>query len=37
MQWSRSKIVSAGCTTVQILNEVLNQGQMTIPKIKDEQ
>ena len=37
MQWSIFQPVSAGCTTFQILNEVLNQGQMTIPKIKDEQ
>ena len=37
MQWSISQSVSADCTTFQILNEVLNQGQMTIPKIKDEQ
>ena len=36
MQWSPSINASAGWTTFQILKEILDYGQMTTPKIKDQ-
>jgi hypothetical protein len=37
MQWSASSSVGAGWTTFQILNEILGKGEMSIPKVKDQQ